>query len=40
MVFLELKGTSIHLWPNSHPVDIKVGSPKSEVGNLKSEVRS
>ena len=40
MVFLELKGTSILLWPSSHPADIKVGSPKSEVGNLKSEVQS
>ena len=40
MAFLELKGTSILLWPSSHPADIKVGSPKSEVGNLKSAVRS
>ena len=40
MVFLELKCTSILLWPSSHPADIKVGSQKSEDGSPKSEVQS
>ena len=40
MVFLELKCTSVLLWPSSHPADIKVGSRKSEIGSRKSEVGS
>ena len=40
MVFLELKCTSILLWPCSHPADIKVRSLKSEGRSRKSEVGS
>ena len=40
VVFLELKCTSLLLWPSSHPADIKVGSRKSEIRSRKSEILS
>ena len=39
MVFLELKCTSIFLWPSSHPA-VKDESRKSEFGRPKSEAES